>query len=56
MTCDKVVLAEDCCVTELCVKVSVRQSCVSKIVRTKLVCDKVVCESCCVTKLCVTKV
>jgi hypothetical protein len=50
MACDKVVLAEDCCVTELCVKASVRQSCVSKIVRTKLVCDKVVCESCCVTK------
>ena len=37
--------------TELCVKASVRQSCVSKIVRTKLVCDKVVCESCCVNKV-----
>ena len=45
MVCDKVV-CERWCVTKLCVKDGLWQSCVWK-----MVCDKVVCERWCVTKL-----
>ena len=41
------------CVTKLCVKGGVWQSCVWQSCVWQMVCDKVVCESWCVTKLCV---